>query len=342
MGLTVFFVFVSGLTADAAGEIITVNYPTSKAVIEFDLLAVSIKLPRDSADLIKASVNGTEKVSITASNEHAETYNYVCFSVSLALGINSIEITAVKKNKTVDSVVLSVFRRSDLISEYKDAPPGFQKEYFHMSDNSQCSACHILKPSEHDRKPVNIATFSSDSSNGGKNAAVPESTCYSCHNKITAYKFVHGPASVWSCLSCHEPQTAPEYSVKKPDTEVCFNCHTEQKEEWSAKKFIHGPVNTGKCAICHSPHASENPFNLFKPTWDLCVSCHVDNGTGRHVIAGYVYGDSHPTRGKPDPLRKGKELSCASCHNPHASDYPRLWALEARSAFVLCQKCHQK
>ncbi|MBI4697644.1 MAG: hypothetical protein HY758_01675 [Nitrospirae bacterium] len=73
-----------------------------------------------------------------------------------------------------------------------------------------------------------------------------------------------------------------------------------------------------------------------------CVSCHEGKDSGRHIIAGYVFGESHPTHGKPDPLRPGKELSCTSCHNSHASDSQRLWALNAENAFVLCQKCHQK
>ncbi|MCK5138953.1 MAG: hypothetical protein KAQ85_03850 [Thermodesulfovibrionia bacterium] len=336
----IFFLFLSivlfCITAEGSQNIITLNYPPDKTIMDLDLLSISTSIPQGSADLVKVSVNNEEKVRFIPSRE------FECFSVFLVPGVNRIDITAIKKDKQIDKLTLHVFRRSALVSEYKDAPSDYRKDYFHMEDRSQCSACHILEWRDTDKRSIDMATFSDEVLEKDKEAATISSTCYSCHKGITSYPYVHGPASVWSCLTCHVPDAKPKYSVKKPDTEVCFNCHLEQKQDWTARKYIHGPVNTGNCAICHSPHASQYSFNLVEPTWDLCVSCHAGKETGRHIIAGYVYSDSHPTRGKPEPLRKGKELSCASCHNPHASDYPRLWALNARSAFVLCQKCHQK
>jgi predicted CXXCH cytochrome family protein len=58
-----------------------------------------------------------------------------------------------------------------------------------------------------------------------------------------------------------------------------------------------------------------------------------------------VLGDSfstegHPTRDRQDPVRIGKELTCSSCHNPHASNSPNLWAFDVQSTFELCVKCH--
>ena len=336
----VFFSFLLSLSffisAEGRQNIINLNYPQDKTIMDLDLLSVSTSIPLGSADLVSISVNDEEKLRFIPSRE------FECFSVFLALGINRIDITALKKDNRMDRVTLHVFRRSALVSEYRDAPSDYRKDYFHAKDRPQCAACHILEWSDIDKKSVNIATFSEEVLEEDKKAAAISSTCYSCHKGITSYPYVHGPASVWSCLTCHVPDAELGYSVKKPDTEVCFNCHLEQKQDWTARKYIHGPVNTGNCAICHNPHASQNPFNLVKPSWDLCVSCHADKGTGRHIIAGYVYSDSHPTRGKPDPLKKGKELTCASCHDPHASDSPRLWALNAQSAFALCQKCHQK
>ncbi len=321
---------VSGLAAEGSDKVITVNYPPDKSVMELGLLSISLSMPKGSSDLIRVNVNDAEKVNIVPTRE------FVCFTVRLSVGLNKINITAMKNNKAADKVFLNVFRRSDLISMYKSPPEDFQKDYFHMKEWLPCAACHKLEPGESDKKPINIVSFEAETTKDIKETASSTSTCYSCHKGITSY------TSVWSCLSCHNPQAEPKYLVKKPDTELCFSCHAEQKEDWSVRKNIHGPVNTGNCAICHSPHASENPFNLVQPSWDLCVSCHVGKDTGRHIIAGYVYSDSHPTRGKPDPLSPGKEMSCTSCHNPHASDYPKLWALNAQSAFVLCQKCHQK
>jgi len=54
--------------------------------MEFDLLSVSLSIPKNSADLIKVNVNDEEKVKVTPSRE------IVCFSVPLAVGVNKIDI----------------------------------------------------------------------------------------------------------------------------------------------------------------------------------------------------------------------------------------------------------
>jgi predicted CXXCH cytochrome family protein len=113
-------------------------------------------------------------------------------------------------------------------------------------------------------------------------------------------------------------------------------------KNWSSKKYVHGPVNLGKCIICHKPHGSDYPFYLLKQSWELCVACHADRATGKHVLGDAFSTEGHPTRGYPDPLRKGEELVCASCHNSHASSFPNLWEYEVESLFDLCQKCHNK
>jgi predicted CXXCH cytochrome family protein len=313
---------------------IAMLYPPDKTVMEFGPISISLKIKPASIDRILVRVNREERKEIIPDSEHE------CFSLDLETGINSIEVHAIKESGEKSEIVLSVFRRSDLEVKDSKPPSGYSKNLFHMREYPLCKNCHDLTPSEHDRKPINIAVFSAKTPQEKLKAVVETSTCYSCHKAITASPHVHGPASVWSCLSCHDTESVPLYSVKKPDTEVCFKCHTEQNNDWNTKKFIHGPVNTGKCAICHNPHASENPFQLFKPTWDLCVSCHAEKATGRHILVGYIHR-GHPTRDVPDPLREGKELTCASCHNAHASNYPKLWALNVNSQFELCMKCHK-
>lgn len=321
------------ITRIAEAETVTLQYPPDNVVMEFDILSISMEVPTDSADLIKTKVNDKERASIVPDNK------YECFSVPLTPGINKINITATKKGKSVFDVALNVFRRSDLAAEYMKIPAGFKKDNFHMRDNSMCAECHILEPKETDRKPVSPTSFMAEAFDK-KTVVQATSTCYSCHNKIASAPYVHGPVAVWSCLNCHDDKSAPKYAVKRPDTEVCYGCHIEQKTDWQAKKFTHGPVSLGKCTICHSPHAARFPFNLYKATWDLCVNCHADRGSGQHVLGDSFSTEGHPTRDKPDPVRTGKELSCASCHNPHASNYPHLWAFEAQDMFDLCRKCH--
>lgn len=312
---------------------VSLKYPPDKTVMEYGLMNISLYVPSGSADKIKANVNGEEAADITPKLE------YVCFSISLKLGINSIDISALKGGDQVYNAALSVFRRSELEGEFIKVPAGYRKDNFHMGDRSECAECHRMQPTEYDKRPISPASFAATTFDKDTLIAAT-STCYSCHKKITSLPYVHGPAAVWSCLSCHDSEAGIKYSVKKPDTEVCFGCHTEQKEEWGSKKVVHGPVTLGKCTICHSPHSAAYPFNLYKSRWDLCVNCHAEKGSGKHVLGDAFSTEGHPTRGKPDPIRIGKELSCSSCHQPHASNIQHLWAFEVSDMFELCTKCH--
>jgi predicted CXXCH cytochrome family protein len=326
-------------TAASGRNILTVHYPPDMAVMELNLLGISLSLPRGSADLIEVEVNSQIKASIVPQRK------VECLSVPLEVGINQIDIRAKKEDRTVDQVALAVFRRSDLVSKYKKPPAGFAKDYFHLRERAQCASCHhLLEPTEADRKAIDIETFAAE---GLRDRAVvaSESSCYSCHRGITSYTFVHGPNFVWSCLSCHDSQAEPKYSLKYPVPELCFKCHGEQKQERSGKKSYHAPYITDKCGICHNPHGSENSYRLDKPIWLLCVSCHPEQGDGRHVIAPYFWGTrhrQHPTHGVPDPSNKGHELTCASCHDPHASDSPMFITKYGPRSFDLCMKCHMR
>jgi len=332
-----FFIFI--LAAEGSQDIITVHYPVDLSVMEFNLLSISLSLTQNSADLIEIAVNNKIKGGIVSRRK------ILCFSVPLELGINEINIRAKKEGGIVDEVALAVFRRSNLVSKYKKAPAGFQKDYFHRQDRSQCAACHhVLEPAEADNRTIDIETYAAEAAK--IKAVVPtESTCYSCHRGITAYSFVHERNFVWRCLTCHDPQAEPRYAARYPGPELCYKCHVEQKQKRSGQKNYHAPYIADKCVICHNPHASENPYRLDQPIWLLCVSCHPDQGDGRHVIAAYFWGTRHrrhPTHGVPDPSRKGHELTCASCHDPHASDAPNFITKYDTMSFDLCMKCHMK
>lgn len=328
-----FLLLISGVDPACAQKIMSINYPPDRIVMDFDLLGVVLFLQEDSADNLKIKIND-RKTAIAVNRERI----YQCFTIKIEPGMNTIEIVAMKNNIQVDTVMFSVYRRSDLMGEYRNPPPGYKKDHFHMKEHNECIRCHSLKSTEADRKPEDLDAVRETAA--GEVFMKDISTCYSCHKSITAYPYVHGPVSVWSCLSCHEPASDPLYSVKKPDVEVCYGCHTEQKKEWTTKKYVHGPVTLGKCTICHSPHASDYPFNLYMATWNLCVNCHADKAAGNHVLSDDFSSDGHPTHNKMDPLKPGEELTCASCHNPHASDSPNLWAFDVHDIFHLCLKCH--
>ena len=319
--------------AGAGQESIELHYPPDRTVTEYDILNLSLEVPEEAADLIMVAVDGTDRKKIIPDTK------YECFSVRLKPGTSTVEVSAFKGEALVATFVRYVFRRSDLISEYRKPPRSYNKARFHMEDRPDCKECHVLEASGYDKKPISPSTFAAEELSSEK-VFTATSTCYSCHNNILKSSFVHGPASVWSCLSCHDQNAETKFSVKQPLNDVCYDCHIEQKKDWNSKKYIHGPVNVGNCTICHSPHASDNAFNLFKSTWDLCVNCHAEKATGLHVLGDAFFEKGHPTKGRKDPVRIGKELTCASCHNPHASNYPHLWAFEVNDLFELCKKCH--
>ena len=330
----VFFILIICVGVDAGQEEIVLHAPPDRTVIEYDILNISVSIPEKAADLIRVSVDGSDRKEIVPD------LKFECFSVKLRKpGTSTVEVTLFKGETIVATFVRNIFRRSDLISEYRKPPRSFKMVRFHMQDNPECKECHVLESAEQDKKAIRPDTDTPAVKNVKKMLS-DASTCRSCHNNITKSPYVHGPASVWSCLSCHNKEADIKYSVRKPVKDVCYECHVEQKNDWNSKKYIHGPVNVGKCTICHSPHSSDNAFNLFKSTWNLCVNCHSEKANGLHVLGDAMLEKGHPTKGRQDPVRIGKELTCASCHNPHASNYPHLWAFEVDDLFELCKKCH--
>jgi predicted CXXCH cytochrome family protein len=317
-----------------AQDIFTIHYPPDKIIKEYGLLGVTFSLTKGIADKVVVRVNNK---SVKELSSFAKIN---CFSVHLEPGINTIEFVALKDDALINKMTRNVFRRSDLIGAYKHWPPDYRRDSFHSGKRELCAECHQLEPTEVDRLPVNVSTPSVAGQDGGRSKKT--STCYSCHQGITSYPFVHGPAAAWICLSCHDENSMPRYAVAKPDSEACYKCHLDKKQLWLNKKYRHGPVTLGKCTICHNPHAEKNAFNLYKRTWDLCVNCHFEMGSGRHILGDSFSQEGHPTKEKDDPVRKGRELTCASCHDPHASDFPHMWAFDVENIFELCQKCHQK
>ena len=142
----------------------------------------------------------------------------------------------------------------------------------------------------------------------------------------------------------HDRELTREFDPKEPVQrastvmEICLKCHSGAMN----RKFKHGPVDGGRCNLCHNPHASGNAAWLRKPSWDLCTTCHAEQGSGVHVITAFVKGTSHPTTKRRDPSRRGKRLACASCHEPHSADTAYLLAFEAKTRSELCAHCHKK
>lgn len=210
----------------------------------------------------------------------------------------------------------------------ENPPRDFARVPFdHQGADAVCGECHVTRASSLDLAPP----------------APAQSTCYSCHAGLTRAKEVHGPAALWACTRCHDPTASP-YPFATPDQvmPLCFGCHEEQRQRFDRSPYRHGPTATGLCTTCHDPHGTEHTFFLRKATFDLCTTCHAEKASGRHVIAWGSRSEGHPVRGVPDPRRPGRELSCASCHDPHAAPGPHLWTFDAVTWLDLCRNCHRR
>ncbi len=247
------------------------------------------------------------------------------WSVRLAPGPNTLEVIFAPPGKPETRQTRRLFYYAPVFAA-SDVPSGFRRLPFHQATaDPVCQECHRLEPAPRDGAP----------------GAPDQSTCYGCHASLTRVKEVHGPAALWACTRCHDPTAGPQrYATPEPVMPLCFGCHQEQKDRFYGSPYQHGPTATGYCTICHNPHGSDQQFFLKKAAWNLCTTCHFEKASGRHVISWGPRGQSHPTRGRPDPNRVGRELSCASCHNPHAAPAPKLWNFGATVWLDLCRNCH--
>jgi predicted CXXCH cytochrome family protein len=301
--------------------------PADKSVVIGKWLPVVIVLDGDADRVVV-----TRNKKVIAELCPSKGRKYLCTTIAVDFGLNEIGVEVTKGELTIEIKKITVFYRSDISKKAEKAPPGFQSAPFHSEAKEQvCRPCHDMEADQSDARPER-----------------PElSSCYRCHSKITSYGYVHGPSAVWTCFACHDRHSTPfKYATPQPDRVICFTCHSDSKAAWAAKEYVHGPTATGKCTICHDPHASDSPFFLKKASWNLCVSCHEDRGKEPHVLNLYaLLKIAHPTKGVKDPSKQGKMLSCASCHNPHASNSDKFLAFDIEKGNVIydfCNKCHKK
>jgi predicted CXXCH cytochrome family protein len=163
--------------------------------------------------------------------------------------------------------------------------------------------------------------------------------CYECHNES---KFkgesIHQPVGNGLCMKCHKPHASnfSKMLINEPP-ELCYPCHDKRL---FTKKYVHvvAAIPNG-CNLCHYPHAGGYKDLLLQPVFDLCTSCHSEQINGMHILGMEHLGvgeSLHPVKGVPDPSSPSKELTCISCHNPHSSEYNRLFVQRN-----LCMRCHK-
>jgi len=294
--------------------------PFGKSYLSVQRASVVVRLEKNAFDNVKVYLNGNE---LAAFGDLGEKTN-LCSIVPLIPGLNRIRVSGYKGGRALEDGEVAIFAKS-VLSSVVSAPIGFQKYTFHASGaEKNCMPCHRVEPGPSDMSP----------------SSPEKSSCFSCHKGITDLKYVHGPASVWACPTCHNVNTKTRINgVPWPEEAVCHPCHGEAIDEWKDLKFKHGPTAVGHCSACHNAHGSDYPLSLRLHTTDLCLSCHEDKASGSHVVAGFA-SRGHPVRNRPDPRDRQKELTCASCHNPHASKTRDFLSYE-RDDPELCLDCHK-
>ena len=219
----------------------------------------------------------------------------------------------------------------------------------HAALDGGCETCHqAVEGKAHPKEKGSI-----------KLTAKGAELCSSCHESFKG-KHVHAPVKEGECVACHNPHAsdAPKL-LTSAIPELCVTCHADKAVDGKAVTQ-HEPFAAGDCTTCHVPHAGDGP-GLLKAVKAatpapaaqakagatakaaapvaavnaLCFTCHEEEGYATHPVA------RHPTSGKPDASRPGKELSCVSCHDPHQSKHKRLF-YRSDSTMAMCVECHGK
>ena len=186
-----------------------------------------------------------------------------------------------------------------------------------------CGTCHVrVENKKHPGEPSSVRLVEN----------MPQ-LCFRCHKKTKFQnRDVHAPAASGNCTGCHNPHRSElEMLLVSEPPELCYSCHSREK---FSKKYVH-KIITHRCS-CHNQHASEYPHLLYASVSEVCADCHRARKSGKHVVASLPSGKVHPVEGFPDPRDRKKMITCTTCHNPHSSEYRKLFPKPR-----ICKMCHK-
>lgn len=223
--------------------------------------------------------------------------------------------------------------------------PRVKKGAFLLTANGKaglCSECHERKDTKKHVHPPVAAGDCTDchdphqSDNKAQLKGAGADLCYMCHEKGKLDRsYPHKPIVEGKCLGCHDPhQSDNMYMLKASGAALCMTCH--DSAEFSGKS-VHAPVADGNCVSCHSTHGTKYPHLLkasvpddmyqsfSKENFALCFSCHKDSLADSRltdVDTKFRNGIVNLHFVHVNKAEKGR--SCKVCHDPHASNQPRL------------------
>jgi predicted CXXCH cytochrome family protein len=201
--------------------------------------------------------------------------------------------------------------------------------HVHSAIQLGCTSCHEV------RNVKDVTRIKLTATSSGK-------LCLTCHTDKNAADLkgrVHPPA-VRDCVKCHDPhQSKNEKQLLKPvsgekQENLCLSCHTTGLNV-GAKGGRHAALDAG-CDTCHTVHKVGDPNkpefanHLTKSTPALCLDCHDGNDASLQ---------------KTHNNQPFATADCVQCHNPHASDRPKLMQAVVHAPFdggnSSCSTCHE-
>jgi len=199
-----------------------------------------------------------------------------------------------------------------------------------VADMFDCKVCHIMKIRDFKGRRANpivaVEEFPEEPT-GVQDIASTLGMCLSCHDG-----FVEDSRELWrdgyhghrlgmvpsDAISISELDGSPEFPMNEDGRMYCGTCHSAHLNEaegapTKVKPFMRASSDRG----------------------NLCQACHQD----KKDIAGS--GHDKGSRRAKDFERRG---TCGTCHAPHGSDLPLMWARSwGEGNFVLntyCRDCH--
>ena len=146
-----------------------------------------------------------------------------------------------------------------------------------------------------------------------------EATCETCHGDGTKHNDTTLAADI-----ANPPRMKPAEADK-----TCLACHSRDHNRTFFAASAHDRKGMS-CLSCHSTHHFKSVGKeLIQPTeGELCTSCHTE------IRKAYFQRSTHLFRTE----NHDEKIACATCHNPHGSEAPKLIA--AVSTNALCYTCH--
>ena len=211
----------------------------------------------------------------------------------------------------------------------------------HSSNNSHllrvdtvqlCTTCHYMRSGSTEHKPYKNSDCTSchvahASNNKGLTTLPGRTLCLLCHFKEIdmAMPSQHAPVADGNCTECHVPHVAKaDKLLKKDAVSLCTDCHSSLAVSFDVSKH----KKTGGCLACHEAHSSSNSPILKAESVLLCQGCHAESARKMKHPVGKNLSDPN-----------GGYLRCASCHNPHGTQYPLFFRALSDE---LCVGCHTK